>query len=113
MLYTLLLKNNANRTEYVVRGLEDKGTDLLHYFYNFVMPEEMQQGELTYALFIDNTEDPVYNLNDDLLETTVTVAGVTIAVKHLNPEMGMLKYEVAKEQGKFINKNTNNRYYTK
>lgn len=112
-MYTLLLKNNANRTEYVIRNLEDKGTDLLHCFYDFSMPEGAQKGEYTYALFMDNAKNPVYNLNDNLLETTVTVAKTTIAVKHLNPEVGILKYEEVTEQGRYINNNNNNRFYTK
>lgn len=113
MLYTLLLKNNATRSEYVISGLVDEGTDLLHCFKGFHMPEGAQEGEYTYVLFIDNTTDPVYDLRDDILESVVTVADVSIAVKHLNPEVGVLKYEEIESDGKFLINNNNNRYYTK
>lgn len=113
MNYTLLIRQNATKATFVIRGLQDEGTDLLHCFKDFHMPEEIQQGELTYALFIDNTTDPEYNLNEVLLESTVTVADVTIAVKHLNPEVGIIKYSEDKEQGSFLINNQGNRYYQK
>ena len=113
MAYTLLLKNNASRSEYFIRNLQDEGTDLLHLFKDFTMPEGAQSGEYTYALFTDDAVDPVYNLNDALLESTVTVADKTIAVKHLNPEVGILSYEEREEKVEYLQNNTEKRYYRK
>ena len=113
MAFTLLLKNNASRAEYIVRGLIDEGTDLLHLFKDFTMPEGAQSGEYTYALFTDDAAEPVYELNDALLESTVTVADKTIAVKHLNPEVGILSYEEREEKVEYLQNNTENRYYRK
>lgn len=113
MAFTLLLKNNASRAEYAVRGLIDEGTDLLHLFKDFTMPEGAQSGEYTYALFTDNAADSVYNLNDSLLESTVTVADKTVAVKHLNPEVGILSYEEREDKVEYLQNNTENRFYRK
>ena len=113
MTYTLLLKNNAARKEYVVRGLVDEGTDLIHFFKGFSMPEGAQYGEYTYALFLDSAEDPQYELKDDLLESVVTSDGKSIAVKHLNPEVGILSYEEVEGDGQYLYKNNGNRYYSK
>lgn len=113
MAYTLLLKNNASRSEYVVRGLVDEGTDLIHFFRRFSMPEGAQEGEYTYVLFYDEAEDPKYELKDDILESVVTSEGVSIAVKHLNPETGILRYEENGEKGTYLPNNKDNRYYTK
>lgn len=113
MAFTLLLKNNASRAKYVVRGLTDEGTDLLHLFRDFTMPEGAQNGEYTYVLFKDDAADPVYNLNDSLLDSTVTVADKTVAVKHLNPEVGILSYEEREDKVEYLQNNTENRYYRK
>lgn len=113
MTYTLLLKNNASRSEYAIRSLQDEGTDLIHFFKNFSMPEGAQYGEYTYALFVDEAKDPKYDLKDDLLESVVTSEGVSIAVKHLNPEVGILSYEEIEGQGQYLYNNKDNRYYTK
>lgn len=114
MTYTLLLKNNATRSEYVVRGLVDEGTDMIHFFKDFSMPSGAQQGEYTYALFFDEVLGEIqYDLKDDLLETVVTVDGVSIAVKHLNPEVGILAYVEKEEQGAWLPNNKENRYYSK
>lgn len=113
MTYTLLLKNNASRSEYVVRGLVDEGTDLIHFFRRFSMPEGAQQGEYTYVLFYDEAEAPRYDLKDDILNSIVTSDGVSIAVKHLNPEVGILRYEETGEKGVYIANNKDNRYYVK
>lgn len=113
-MYTLLLKNNATRSEYVIRGLADEGTDMIHLFKKFSMPEGAQQGEYTYALFYDEASGMVdYDLNDNLLETVVTVDGTSIAVKHLNPEVGILSYVEREEQGEWLDNNKENRYYKK
>ena len=111
--YTLLLKNNAARKEYAVRGLIDEGTDLIHFFKDFSMPEGAQYGEYTYALILDVMDDTVYNLSDNLLESTATSQGKTIAIKHLNPEVGILSYEEIEGQGEYLQNNKENRYYTK
>lgn len=113
MAYTLLLKNNATRSEYVVRGLVDEGTDMIHFFKDFSMPQGAQFGEYTYALFLDNAEEAEYALNDALLESVVTVEGVSIAVKHLNPEVGILSYVEREDKGSYLPNNKDNRYYTK
>ena len=113
MAYTLLLKNNASRSEYIIRNLQDEGTDLLHLFKGFTMPEGAQNGEYTYALFKDDAADSVYNLNDSLLESTVTVADKTVAVKHLNPEVGILSYEEREDKVEYLQNNTENRFYRK
>ncbi len=113
-MYTLLLKNNATRSEYVIRGLADEGTDMIHFFKKFRMPEGAQQGEYTYALFFDEVIGGIdYELNDNLLESVVTVGGVSIAVKHLNPEVGILRYVEDEEQGAYLVNNKENRYYQK
>lgn len=113
-MYTLLLKNNATRSEYVIRGLADEGTDMIHFFKKFRMPQGAQQGEYTYALFFDEAVGFVnYDLNDNLLETVVTVNGTSIAVKHLNPEVGILSYVEDEEQGAYLVNNKENRYYKK
>lgn len=113
MTYTLLLKNNATRSEYVVRGLEDEGTDMIHFFKGFSMPQGAQFGEYTYVLFLDSAEGVEYELRDDILESIATVGDVSIAVKHLNPEVGILAYVERGDNGKFLNNNTDNRYYKK
>lgn len=113
MTYTLLLKNNASRSEYAVRGLVDEGTDLIHFFRRFSMPEGAQEGEYTYVLFYDEAENPVYELKDDILESVVTSEGVSIAVKHLNPEVGILRYEENETKGSYLPNNKDNRYYIK
>lgn len=113
MAYTLLLKNNAARAEYVIRGLIDEGSALLHLFKGFHMPEGAQEGEYTYALFTDDAKDPVYSLSDDLLGSTVTSDGKTIEVRHLNPEVGILSYVEREDAGTFMKNNQENRYYTK
>ena len=113
MDYTLLLKNNGARKEYTIRGLQDEGTDLIHFFKNFSMPEGAQEGEYTYMLFIDNAKDPIYSLNDNLPESTVTSDGITIAVKYLNPEMGILRYEERESTSEYISNNKEYKYYSK
>ena len=113
--YTLILQNNGSKVEYLLTGLVDVADNWLAYvFEDFQMPEGAEYGEYTGILFKDNRKDSVYDLKDDILSSTVATAEGTIEVRHLRPEVFLLKYasdELEIEHIPFREKENNYYYY--
>ena len=115
MKFSIILQNRASKVEYLLTGLTNSSQNILAYvFEDFEMPEGAEYGEYTGILFIDNRYDSVYDLKDDVLSSTVSTAEGTVEVRHLRPEVFILKYASDGEDGSavvFVEKDTNYYYY--
>ena len=109
------MQNRASKQEYLLTGLTNASQNILAYvFEDFEMPPGAEYGEYTGLLFIDNRTDSVYDLKDDVLSSTVSTAEGTVEVRHLRPEVFLLKYaSVGGDEPAtvYVEKDTNYYYY--
>lgn len=109
MAFSLILQHTASRKEYVVNGLEDKGTPLSYVFQDFVMPEDAPEGEYQGYLIYNGRKDVEYELKDVVLDSILHTEDGDVKLKDLRPEIFLMRYGVP--QSPAVYRDNNTEYY--
>lgn len=112
MGYTIILQNNASRKEYLLTGLTDsKETFMAYVFKDFLMPDDAPEGEYKGVLFWDGRMDTEYELSDEILDCICHTSEGDVLVRHLRPEIFILKYGKGGLDDNTYRKNNNDYIY--
>lgn len=97
--YTLLLQNNASKEFLLYSGLTNISTNRLYVQFEEDLTD-LPAGEYTYATFINNRDDVVYEYKTPLLHTILHTGDGDVVLGALHPSIGLLKIG---EPGKGVN----------
>ena len=88
--YNVVLQNNASKEFFNFSGLTNESVSNLYYKFNVEL--DLEDGEYTYASFINNREDVEFEYRTPLLDTILHIAGHDdIILRDLQPSTGLLK----------------------
>lgn len=92
--YDLILQNNASKEYFVFSGLTDISTN--HLYHSFDIELNVPDGEYTYALFVNNRDDVVYELKTPVLSIILHTEDGDVLLRDLQPDTGLLKIGAGK-----------------
>lgn len=91
-MYDIIIQNNASKKFYLLQGLEDIApTELYLEFSNVELPEDLPDGEYTYACFINDRDDVSYDFKTPILDTIIHTDDGDIVLKDIQPFTGLLR----------------------
>lgn len=109
MLYDIIMQNNASREFYLLQGLTDMAPTELYLQFNNV-ELDIPEGEYTYACFVNDRDDVVYEYKTPLLDTIVHTDEEDIVLKNLQPYTGLLRVGTVGETNLYDSTSTNYPY---
>lgn len=96
-MYDLLLQNNASGEIFLYRRVLDKAeTPMMYLFHDFEPDDEMVDGEYTGILIWNIRKDVDYIIDNVLLNSKISVNGLEIPIKELNPEIFLMKLKLGR-----------------
>ena len=110
-MYNILLQNNGSRQFHLVSGLTNVSTnDLYIRFTNLSLPDEVEDGEYTYAVFHSDGEYEI-EPKTPILDTILTADDTTITLRDLTPILGLLRVGNVGENNIYDGKENNATFY--
>lgn len=110
----LILQNNGNKQTWVISGLTNVSiTHRYAEFDNVSLPEDMPNGEYSYALFTPPASAVEYTIKTDLWDTIVHWDDTEVQLRYLRPSTGVLRIGQVVEKNTYQEKENKTYYYKK
>lgn len=115
MKYDLFFQNNGSKQIFSMTGIEPTEANAYYLtFEEFDIPEDMEDGEYTYVVFVNDLEDVTYEFSACLLDSFAITDGEKYEFRALKPLTGLLRIGQPKSDAIYSKSNNNeNIYYRK
>lgn len=112
-MYNILFQNNGSREFFFVSGLTNVSTNELYLRFDDIdLPEGMEDGEYTYAVFTSKGEDEFEIApKTPILDTILTADGQDIVLKDLCPILGLMRVGAAPQTNIYDGEENNKTFY--
>ena len=101
--YTILFKNNSSNEVYRVDKAFNHSINHLYLEFRDI-DLELPEGEYTYACFLNDRDDIVYDYKADLMESVLDTAEGKVKLKDLHPATGLMRVGAAPNKAIMDNK---------
>ena len=106
--YDIILQNNGSKEFFLLKSLENVSNSGLYFQFDDV-EFNGPDGEYTYAVV--ESRDAEYTFKTPLLDTILTIDGVDVILKELDPYTGLMRVGKASPNGLYDDGNNKTYYY--